>query len=301
MVTRENGAIAVFGATGQQGGALVDALLARGARVRALVRTPESDRAQAPAARGVELAAVQIDDPRPTVTALEAVDAFYFMTPEANSLEEIEEEVRVGTALVDAAAAARVPHVVFNSVFGADRETGVPHHDSKHRIEECLKLSGLRATMVRPAAFMENFATVMAPSLEDGTIVLRLPLPNDIALKMISIKDIGQVAAAILLDTVDVPGGAIEVIGDEPTGPQIAAAFGARAGLPSRYEVLPLSVLGNDLDKAMFRQFAKASEYPSDLAAVKAIEPTTGDLAEWIRSTGWTAPADRVRSWYSSP
>jgi hypothetical protein len=57
---------------------------------------------------------------------------------------------------------------------------------------------------------------------------------------------IGQVAAAILLDTADVPGGAIDVIGDEPTGPQIAAAFGARAGLPSRYEALPLSVLGNN-------------------------------------------------------
>ncbi|MEU0302603.1 NmrA/HSCARG family protein [Streptomyces sp. NPDC006175] len=296
MVTRENGAIAVFGATGQQGGAVVDALLARGARVRALVRTPESGRARALAARGVELSTVRIDDAASTVAALEAVAAFYFMTPEANSLEEIEEEVRVGTALVDAAAVARVPHVVFNSVFGADRETGVPHHDSKHRIEEYLKLSGLRVTMVRPTAFMENFATVLAPSLEDGTIVLRMPLPDDIALKMISIKDIGQVAAAILLDTADVPGGAIELIGDEPTGPQIAAAFGARAGLPSRYEALPLSVLGNDLDKAMFRQFAEASENPSDLAAVRAIEPTTWDLAEWIRSTGWTAPADRVRS-----
>ncbi|MEV8228422.1 NmrA/HSCARG family protein [Streptomyces sp. NPDC079167] len=296
MVTRENGAIAVFGATGQQGGAVVDALLARGARVRALVRTPESGRARALAARDVELSTVRIDDAASTVAALEAVAAFYFMTPEANSLEEIEEEVRVGTALVDAAAVARVPHVVFNSVFGADRETGVPHHDSKHRIEEYLKLSGLRATMVRPTAFMENFATVLAPSLEDGTIVLRMPLPDDIALKMISIKDIGQVAAAILLDTADVPGGAIELIGDEPTGPQIAAAFGARAGLPSRYEALPLSVLGNDLDKAMFRQFAEASENPSDLAAVRAIEPTTWDLAEWIRSTGWTAPADRVRS-----
>ncbi|VVJ18470.1 Uncharacterised protein [Amycolatopsis camponoti] len=296
MNTQETGAIAVFGGTGQQGGAVVDALLARGARVRALVRSPDSDRAQALATRGVELSAVRIDDPATTVAALKAVDAFYFMTPEANSLEEVEEEVRVGAALVDAAAAARVPHVVFNSVFGADRETGVPHHDSKHRIEEYLELSGLRATMVRPTAFMENFATVMAPSVEDGTIVLRLPLPDDIALKMISIKDIGQVAASILLGTADVPGGAVEVIGDELTGSRIAAAFGAHAGLPARYEALPLSVLGNDLDKAMFRQFAEASEYPSDLAAVRAIEPSTRDLAEWIRSTGWTAPTDLVRS-----
>ncbi|WP_405166309.1 NmrA/HSCARG family protein [Nocardia sp. NBC_01499] len=296
MDTQETGVIAVFGGTGQQGGAVIDALLARGARVRALVRSPDSDRAQALAARGVELATVRIDDPTSLVAALKAVDAFSFMTPEANSLEEVEEEVRVGIALVDAAVAARVPHVVFNSVFGADRETGVPHHDSKLRIEEYLKHSGLRATMVRSTAFMENFATVMAPSLEDGTIVLRVPLPDDIALKMISIKDIGQVAAAILLGTADVPGGAVEVVGDELTGSQIAAAFGAHAGLPSRYEALPLSVLGNDLDKAMFRQFAAASEYPSDLAAVRAIEPATRDLAEWIRSTGWTAPADNVRS-----
>jgi hypothetical protein len=41
----------------------------------------------------------------------------------------------------------------------------------------------------------------------------------------------------------------------------------------------------------MFRQFAKAAEHASDLAVVRAIEPATLDLAEWIRSTGWTAPA----------
>jgi len=296
MNTQLNGTIAVFGATGQQGGAVVDALLDRGARVRALVRNSESGRAQALAARGVELAAIRIDDPASLVDALATVEAFYFMTPEANSLEEVEAEIRVGTALVDAAVAARVPHVVFNSVFGADRETGVPHHDSKHWIEEHLGKSGLRATMVRPTAFMEGFASVMAPSLEHGEIVLRLPLAEDVAVKMISVRDIGRVAAAILLDTADVPGGAIELVADELTGPQIAAAFGARAGLPARYEALPLSVLPNELDRAMFRQFAEAAEYPSDPAVVRAIEPATLDLAEWIRAIGWTVPTNVVGS-----
>ncbi|ACU36304.1 NmrA/HSCARG family protein [Actinosynnema mirum] len=287
MVTRENGAIAVFGGTGQQGGAVVDALLGRGARVRALVRDPGADRARALGARGVELATVRIDDPGSVVAALEGVGAFYFMTPEANSLEEVEEEVRVGVGLVDAAVAARVPHVVFNSVFGADRETGVPHHDSKHRIEEWLKGTGLRATMVRPAAFMENFATVMAPSVEEGVVVLRLPLPEDVALKLISIRDIGLVAAAVLVGAVDVPGGAVEVVGDELTGAQMAAAFGARVGLPSRYEALPLSVLGNELDRVMFRQFAEGGGRAADFAAVRAIEPSVWGLEEWIRSSGW--------------
>ncbi|MFJ9036741.1 NmrA family NAD(P)-binding protein [Streptomyces sp. NPDC102406] len=292
MRTQTTGTIAVFGATGQQGGAVVDALLDHKTRVLALVRNPQSHRAQALAARGVELAAIRADDPASVAAALTTAEGFYFMTPEANSLEEVEAEIRIGTALVDAAVEAGVPHVVFNSVFGADRESGVPHHDSKHSIEQHLRKSGLRATMVRATAFMENFASVMAPSLEHGEIVLRLPLPADVALKMISVRDIGRVAAALLLDIAEAPGGAVELVGDELTGPQIAAAFGARAGLPARYEVLPLSVLPNDLDKAMFREFAKATEHPSDLAAMRSIEPATLDLVEWIRATGWTAPTN---------
>ncbi|MDU0251804.1 NmrA/HSCARG family protein [Streptomyces sp. PU10] len=289
MSAHTTGTIAVFGATGQQGGAVVDALLDHKARVRALVRNPQSDRAQALAARGVELAAIRADDPASLADALVTVKGFYFMTPEAISLEEVEAEIRIGTTLVDAAVEVGVPHVVFNSVFGADRESGVPHHDSKHSIEEYLRKSGLRASMVRATAFMENFASVMAPSLEHGEIVLRLPLPEDVPLKMISVRDIGRVAAALLLGTAQAPGGVVELVGDELTGPRIAAAFGVRAGLPARYEALPLSVLPNDLDRVMFREFAEAAGSPADLSAVRAIEPATLDLAEWIRATGWTA------------
>ncbi|CAL9668742.1 NmrA family NAD(P)-binding protein [Streptomyces sp. enrichment culture] len=292
MSAHTTGTIAVFGATGQQGGAVVDALLDHKTRVRALVRNPQSDRAQALAARGVELAAIRADDRASLAAALATVEGFYFMTPEANSLEEVEAEIRIGTTLVDAAVEAGVPHVVFNSVFGADRESGVPHHDSKHSIEEYLRKSGLRASMVRATAFMENFASVMAPSLEHGEVVLRLPLPEDVPLKMISVRDIGRVAAALLLGTAQAPGGVVELVGDELTGPQIAAAFGARAGLPARYEALPLSVLPNDLDRVMFREFAEAAGSPADLSAVRAIEPATLDLAEWIRVTGWTAPTN---------
>ncbi|WNV87048.1 NmrA/HSCARG family protein [Umezawaea sp. Da 62-37] len=296
MSTQATGTIAVFGATGQQGGAVVDALLARGAEVRALVRAPESDRARALAARGVELSAIRIDDPASLAAALEAVDAFYFMTPESHSPQETEDEIRLGTALIDAAVAARVPHVVFNSVSGAEHDSGVSHFESKGRVEERLRRSGLRAVVVRPVAFMESFA-MLPPTVEDGEIVLRMPVPDGVRLKLVAVKDIGLVAAAILLGTADVPGGAVEVIGDELTGSQIAAAFGAHAGLPARYEALPLSVLGGDPEEeAMFRWFAEGSAYPSDLAAVRAIVPTTWDLAEWIRSTGWTAPTDLVPS-----
>ncbi|WP_433040968.1 NmrA/HSCARG family protein [Dactylosporangium sp. CS-033363] len=291
MTTQDSGTIVVFGATGQQGGAVIDGLLARGARVRALVRTPESDRAQALAARGVELATFRIDDPAAQIAALEGAGAFSFMTPDSSSPEEIEDEVRLGAALVDAAVAARVPHVVFNSVSGAEHDSGVAHFASKGRVEQYLQQSGLRATVVRPTAFMESFAHVPL-TVEHGELVLKMPLPDGVGLKLVALKDIGHVAAAILCGTADAPGGALEIVADQLTGSQIAAAFGAHAGLPARYEALPLSAVTDTEDRAMFRWFAQAAAYPSDLAAVKAIEPAVWDLPEWIRSSGWTAPAD---------
>ena len=71
-------------------------------------------------------------------------------------------------------------------------------------------------------------------------------------------RDIGQISATFLLGAAEAPGGAIEIAGDERTGSQIAAAFGEHAGLPARYEALPLQVLGDDADtQAMFRWFAR--------------------------------------------
>ena len=183
-----------------------------------------------------------------------------------------------------------MPHVVFSSVGGAERDSGVPHFESKRRVEEHLQQSGLRTTMVRPVAFMDNF-TFMGPSVENGEIVLRMPLPDHIPLQLIAVRDIGQISASFLLGAAEAPGGAIEIAGDERTGGQIAAAFGEHAGLPARYEALPLEVLGDNPDtQAMFRWFAETPAYQADIGAVKAIEPSAWDLPTWLRSSGWTLP-----------
>jgi uncharacterized protein YbjT (DUF2867 family) len=278
--------IAVFGGTGKQGGSVVDALLARGAHVRGLVRNPESDKARALADRGVELARVDIGDGASLSAALQGVAAFFFMTtPEGPTPAEIEGETRQGIALADAAVAALVPHVVFSSVGGVERDSGVPHFESKRRVEEHLLKSGLRVTMVRPVAFMDNY-TFMGPSLENGEIVLRWPMPDGIPLQLVAVRDIGRISASFLLGTAAAPGGAIEIAGDERTGSQIAAAFGEHAGLPARYEALPLNVLGDNEDaQAMFRWFAETPAYQADISAVRTIEPGLWDLPTWIRAT----------------
>jgi hypothetical protein len=76
------------------------------------------------------------------------------------------------------------------------------------------------------------------------------------------------------------------------TGSQSAAAFGDHAGLPARYEALPLQVLGENEDsQAMFRWFAQTPAYQADITAVRVIEPSAWDLPTWLRPSGWKRPA----------
>lgn len=278
--------IAVFAATGSQGGAVADALLDAGAHVRALIRTTDSDKAKALAERGADLVRVDAEEPEALVSALEGVDAFWFMTVPPGGMQNADTagETKQGIALADAAAAAQVPHIVFNSVGGADRASGVPHFESKYLVEQHLRSLGLNTTIVRPVFFTENF-TEMAPTLEEGTLVLRLPIPAGVPLQMIAVRDVGIIAARALLDQASVPA-AIEIAGDELTGSDIASAHGDKAGLPARYEALPVSVLdGQDDLQAMFRWFADTPAYQADLDQVRRIHPGTWTLRTWLDAT----------------
>jgi uncharacterized protein YbjT (DUF2867 family) len=283
----DGGLFAVIGATGQQGGATARVLLDAGARIRALVRDPDSPAARGLARAGAELARADMDDRRSLRTAFAGVGGLFAMTTPAGPGGP-DGEVRLGRSIGDAARDAGVPHVVYSSVGGAERGTGIPHFESKRRVEEHLVALGLPTTFVRPTFFMDNFAS-SGPREEDGTLVLRSPLAPGIPLQMVAVDDIGVVAAAVLLDPAAVPGGSVEIAGDELTPEQIASTFGAQAGKPARFDPLPLDVLGDDEDmRAMFAWFRDLPAYEADFAATKKLSPGVRNFATWVaeRSTG---------------
>ena len=203
--------VAVVGATGQQGGATAGALLDAGARVRALVRDPAKPAARALAERGAELVPADLTDPASLRAALRGVDRLFAMTTFAGA-RGVAGEVEQGRALADAAAEVGVGHVVYSSVGGAERSTGVPHFESKRRVEEHLESLGRPVTFLRPVFFMENLVG-QGPTVEDGALVVRLPLPADVPVQMVAVRDIGAAAAAALLDPARVSGGALELAG----------------------------------------------------------------------------------------
>jgi uncharacterized protein YbjT (DUF2867 family) len=140
--------------------------------------------------------------------------------------------------------------------------------------------------LVRPAFFYENLLAP-PPSPPDGSVVIRLPLPDDIPRQMVAVDDIGAVAAAADIDPSRVPGGAVEIAGDELTGSQIAATFGRQAGLPARFEELPVSALGDDDLEAMFSWFAKPPAYQADRTLTAELDPQVQTFGQWL-ARRWT-------------
>lgn len=277
-----DGPVAVIGGTGRQGSAVVSALLGREARVRALVRDPGAPRSRRLSEAGVELVAADLTDSESLEAGLRGTTAAFAMTTFTGP-DGTRGETERGRVLGNAAHRAGVDSLVYSSVGGAERETGIPHFESKRRVEEHLEELDLRTTFVRPTFFMDNFASFSQPSMDGDTLVIRLPLPGGVPLQMVATRDIGQVAAAALLEPGSVPNGAVEIAGDEATGEEIAAAFADAWGVPARYEPVPVDGLPDEDQKKMFTWFASRPAYRADMDLTRKLAPGVLDLRGWIK------------------
>jgi uncharacterized protein YbjT (DUF2867 family) len=283
---------AVTGATGVQGGATARALLARGQRVRALTRNPP---AAAPlAALGADVVYADFRDRSSVEAALKGVDTLFAVTTPFGS--SVAAEVEYGTTLVEAAAGLR--HIVFTSAANADRGTGIPHFESKFRIERRLAEQHVPWTVLGPAAFMDQYAQPWhRSSYERG--VLRLPLPPDKPLALIASADIGAFAAHVLTNPTRFAERRIDLASDELTGPRITRVLATALGRELRYEQSPIELAerySTDL-AAMFRYFGTVG-MDVDVDALRRDHPTVGwhRLSDWAALTPDLRPARRGRS-----
>ena len=146
-------AVVVTGGTGKQGGAVVKSLLERGHEVRAVTRSTDSAKARELANAGVTLVRASLEDTAALTKALEGATSLFAMTTPFEGGTQA--ETRQGISAADAAKAAGV-HLVFTSVGSANRQTGIPHFDSKYEVEEHIAKIGVRATVLAPVYFMEN-------------------------------------------------------------------------------------------------------------------------------------------------
>lgn len=281
------GTVLVTGATGLQGGACARELLRRGRPVAALVRDVDAPAARALAQAGARVVRGDLDDEASLRAAMEGVHGVFsvqtFMTPKG-----LGGEVRQGRAVARAAKAAGVAHVVYSSVGGAERHSGVPHFDSKRHIERYLQELGVPVTVLRPSFFMDNFAA-HGPRNVDGTLVVQLALKPDTRVQFIAVEDIGFFAAEAFDKPGQYLGRAVELAGDELSAREVAGAFAARTGLPARFEELALdAVAGNPYipnapEIALMFEWFQEHGYRADIGALRAEHPGLLSFAAYLK------------------
>lgn len=206
------------GATGRLS-ALTSMLLDRGHRVHAATRDPGSPTARGLRERGAQIARLDFDEPASLTAAMTQVDTVV-AAGTAHAAGPVG-DLRHGRNIVDAARAAGVGRLVYLTVAGADRETGVPVMDSKHAVERHIRDSGVAHTIVSPVYFMENlWSTWNTAVLAAG----RLPTPvsRSRSLQQVPIADVLAFTVHVLEAGDAVLGERVEIASDEISADQAA-------------------------------------------------------------------------------
>src|ERR1700674_3647339 len=278
--------VVVTGSTGKQGGAVARGLLERGHRVRAVTRDPNSSQAKVLANAGAALLAASLEDTAAIKKALEGATSLFAVTVPLGGADA---ETRQGIAAADAAKAAGV-HLVFTSVGNADRQTGVPHFDSKYEIEKYIAKIGVRATILGPVSFMENLDFVKE-QLAKGIYASALPPTR--ALAQVAVADIGAVAVRVLEDAGRFTGKRFDLTSDELTGNDALAILSRITGRSFSYFQVPLDVIRQRMgeDGAKMYEWLDRVGYTVDRAALRREVPDVAfhDFESWAKTQDWSA------------
>jgi len=278
--------VVVTGSTGKQGGAVARGLLERGHNVRAVTRDQNSSQAKLLANAGATLIAASVEDTAAITKALEGATSLFAMTTPSGGTDA---EIRQGIALADTAKAAGV-HLVFTSVGSANRQTGIPHFDSKYEVEKHIAKVGVRATILAPVSFMENIYFVKE-QLAKGIYASALPPTRTLA--QVAVVDIGAVAVRILENAGRFTGKRFDLASDELTGNDTLAILSRVAGHPFSYFQVPLEAvrqrMGEDAVK-MYEWFDRAG-FTVDRAALRREFPDVAfhDFESWAKTRDWNA------------
>jgi uncharacterized protein YbjT (DUF2867 family) len=275
--------ILVAGATGTQGGSVVDALLAADAAfdVRGLTRRPDGDEAAALRNRGVSIVHGDMTDRAAMDRALADVDGVFGVT--AGGTGDIER--MQGYTLAEAAADAGVEHFVFSSGGNADRRPGIPHVDAKHDVERRLAELDLSVTVLRPHSFMQNFERQREAILGGR---LAFPIPEGKTHVLVDATDIGRFAARAFADPATYAGVTVELAAERLTLEALAAVFAAVTGRDVEPVHVPLESMPEHM-RALMRFLADAEADPNRLREEFGFE--TRGLREYLVAAGWQSSA----------
>lgn len=281
-----NKIIAVTGATGQQGGAVARKLLADGWKVRALTRDINKPAAQELASLGAELVPGDMENRAELDAAFKGAYGVFsvqnFWLPNVG----FDGEITQGKNVADAAKAASVKHLVYSSVGAAHRGMGQRHFESKWIIEQHIHSLDFPYTILRPAAFFENFNWERA-SILNGTFNA-LGLRPEKERQLMAVEDVAAFVALAFANPEQYLGKTIELAGDALTESQIAETFAKVIGRAVTL-TMPSGGAGRRSEEEMIAMFNffNGEAYDADIPALRKLHPGLLTLEQYLRKNGW--------------
>lgn len=277
--------ILVTGATGKQGGAVVNSLLQAGRPVRAMTRDTSSAAAQALAARGVEVVKGDFNDSASLDAAMTGVVGVFSMQMGSHPGDP-DTEIVTGKALIEAAGRAGVDTVVHTSVaragdqknfVGWDEGRWEPlYWNNKAAVIDMVKTQGFRHWVIlKPAMIMED---IVPPMVDTQYVSLRkrgrfeTAINADTGIDWIAAKDIGAFAAAAFADPERFHGHEIDLAAETFTLPEVAAKISKATGKPvSAVTLSEEEMLAQPFGEVLYKHesWNNVEGYKVDLDAVR--------------------------------
>ncbi|KAH8698924.1 hypothetical protein BGW36DRAFT_426607 [Talaromyces proteolyticus] len=205
--------LAIFGATGQQGGSVInyvlnDPELSQKYKIRAITRDVDSEKAKKLKEK-VEVVQGDVYDRSSLEKALAGVHTVFAMTAPSLGKHGAETEYNNGKTIADVTVEKGAKYIIFSTLpsvrdISGGKYTKVSTFDAKAKVEQYIRRLPIKSAFYCPGSFMENFAAqpFMAPKKsEDGTWVMsRHNSPESLVPLVDAVGDSGKFVGAILAE-----------------------------------------------------------------------------------------------------
>lgn len=254
--------LTVIGATGAQGGSVIDTVLSRpdlAAKyaLRGISRNPSSDKAKALSAKGVEVIKADLDDLESLEAAISGSSAVFGVTNFWETMSKVR-EIEQGKNIFAACQAANVKHLVWSSLpnvakLSNGRRSLVDHFDSKAEVEEFIESNkgSMIASYFMPAIFVDNIKSRIGDHGQGLTLALPFPDP-DIPIPYIDERrDVGKYVVGLLEAGAKANGARVQGVSFWTTPNKLVAEVGRHVGKEVRFVSVSGEVFASFLPEAI--------------------------------------------------
>ncbi|KAK9321316.1 hypothetical protein V1517DRAFT_326699 [Lipomyces orientalis] len=256
--------ITVFGATGNQGGSVIRAILADSALskefiIRGITRDTSKPAAKELAGKGVELMSADLSSVASVALAVQGAHTVFLVTNYWETMSR-DTEYSQGKNVADAAKAAGVSHLIFSSLIHVTEASkgalpNVPHFDGKADIEKYIHASGVPATYVLPGYFMSNLISSLQKK-EDGSYQMFLPISDAARFPLFDVvSDTGKFVTAAIKNRSAVLGKHIYEAAEYYSPSRIVKEFTEATGKPASWTQISTDQYKQFLPSAVAEEF----------------------------------------------